>query len=62
MKQLMFLAALFLVVSCGSDSEEANPKDEVTEKTEKELDKVQEDNVELEEIDGELDSILNEIQ
>lgn len=62
MKQLMLIAALFTVVSCGSDKEDPDPKDAVTDKTEKKLEKVQEDNVELEQLDGELDSMLNEIK
>lgn len=63
MKQALFAAVLFMMFSCGSDPEEkAGPKDDITEETETELNKVQEDNIEMEEIDGELDSLINELE
>ena len=50
---------LGVLASCGKSDEEVDKQEEVSEKTMKELTKVQELNVELEQIDGELDSLIN---
>ena len=62
MKQILFIAALFTVVSCGSDSEDIDPDAPLTNQTEEELEEVQDDNIKLETMDGELDSLLNEME
>ena len=51
----------FAVVSCGSGEETADPTGPVLEQTEEKLEEIQEDNVDIEKLDGQLGSLINEI-
>lgn len=62
MKYLVVLLSSLALVSCGSDSEKTDSEDGIPNKTEEKLEKVQQDNITLEQMDGELDSLLNEIE
>ena len=61
MKIVLALAILFGIAACGS-GEENNEKGNISSETMKELEEVQEDNVQLEEFDGQLDSLINEFK
>lgn len=54
---LIFIVGLFSACSSSSEAEE-NANDSVKAETSEKLTKVQELNIELEEIDGELDSLI----
>lgn len=59
MKKLMIIFAAGILVACGSSNEnEDETKVEVTPETTEKVKKAQDANVELEEIDGELDSLI----
>jgi outer membrane biogenesis lipoprotein LolB len=59
MKQLLLIFAIALLTACGSSTEkEVDENLEVTTETSKNLEEAQDLNIELEEIDGELDSLL----
>lgn len=62
MKYLLITALAFGFASCGTDIEDVDPEAPVTEETKEELQTVQEDNIDLEELDGQLDSLINEIE
>lgn len=62
MKYLAMTLIVFAMVSCGSNDDEVDPTAPVSEKTEEKLEKVQEDNIDIEKLDGQLDSLLNEIE
>lgn len=66
MKKIMFLFVTSVLFSCGSpekdnelSSDPDAPKEEATAESKEKLKKVQDLNVEIEEIDGELDSLIN---
>lgn len=62
MKHLLLIFAVVFLTACGSSTEkEVDENMEVTSETSKKIEEVQEVNVELEEIDGELDSLLTKI-
>lgn len=61
MKHVLIIAALFTITSCG-DSEEVGENTPVSEETTEELNQIQDENIEIEQLDGELDSLLNEIE
>jgi outer membrane biogenesis lipoprotein LolB len=59
MKQLLLIFAIAFLTACGSSTEkEVDENLEVTTETSKNLEEAQDLNIELEEIDGELDSLL----
>jgi uncharacterized protein YcfL len=59
MKKIMMLFSVALVTACGSPApEDIDPTIEVTSETSEKIKQAQDENVELEEIDGELDSII----
>lgn len=69
MKKMIFLFMTCILFSCGSQDEGADvsdskdaPKEEIKPESSEKLKKVQDMNVELEEVDGELDSIINSIK
>lgn len=62
MKQILMLLLVVSVVSCGTNIEDVDPEAPVTEETKEELKIVQDDNVAIEELDGQLDSLINEIE
>ena len=62
MKQILLIFAVVLFAACGpSTKEEVDENMEVTSETTEKIEEVQEVNVELEAIDGELDSLLTQI-
>lgn len=62
MKQLMLIIAVSMLTACGPSGEKGDDeKMEVTTETSEKIVEVQDVNTELEEIDGELDSLLNQI-
>lgn len=59
MKKLMIIFAAGILGACGSSTEEeVGEKVEVTAETTEKVEKAQDANVELELIDGELDSLI----
>lgn len=62
MKQIFFFVLAINFVSCGTDIEDVDPEAPVTETTKEELETVQEDNITIEQLDGQLDSLINEIE
>lgn len=59
MKQLLLIFAIAFLTACGSSTEkEVDENLEVTTETSKNLKEAQDLNIELEAIDGELDSLL----
>lgn len=63
MKKLMIIFAVGTLVSCGGAEEnEVSADTKVTEETTEKVKEAQDANVELEEIDGELDSLINVIK
>ena len=62
MRHLLLVFALAFLTACGSSTEKEVDKNlEVTSETSKKIEEVQDVNVELEAIDGELDSLLTQI-
>jgi division protein CdvB (Snf7/Vps24/ESCRT-III family) len=62
MKQLLLIFAAALLTACGPSIEKVDDENlEVTSETTKTVEEAQDLNTELEEIDGELDSLLNKI-
>jgi|GEM_PF-1676270 DNA-binding transcriptional regulator GbsR (MarR family) len=62
MKQLLLIFAVVFLTACGpSNKEEVDENMEVTSETSKNIEEAQDLNTELEEIDGELDSLLTKI-
>lgn len=60
MKKIRLLLVISVLISCQSCSENEDEKTtDITSETTKELEEVQETNVELETMDGELDSLIN---
>ena len=62
MKLLIVLLSIFVLVSCGSEEGEKEEKSSIDSDTMEKLETVQEDNISLEQMDGQLDSLINEIQ
>lgn len=62
MKYILSLVLTASLASCGTDIEDVDPEAPVTEETKEELENVQNDNVDIEELDGQLDSLINEIE
>lgn len=63
MKKLMLIFAVGVLTACGSsDEKEVDATTKVKPETIEKVKKAQDVNVELEEIDGELDSLLNLIE
>lgn len=60
MKKIIVLFMLGLLIACG-ESDELDKQEAVNDETMEKLTKVQELNVELEQIDGELDSLINSV-
>lgn len=59
MKKLMIIFVVGIMVACGSSTEnEEGTKKEVTPETSEKVKEAQDANVELELIDGELDSLI----
>ena len=59
MKKLTLIFAVLLIIACGKSNENVDDENiEITTETAKDIEKVQDLNLELEEIDGELDSLL----
>lgn len=58
MKKGMLIIAVGMLTACGSTDSDAEAKMDVTPETIEKIDQAQDVNVELEEIDGELDSLL----
>lgn len=54
----MLIFVIGITTACGSSAEE-DPNKEVTAETAEKVQQVQDENIELEEIDGELDSLIN---
>lgn len=68
MKKMIFLFTTCVLFSCGSQDEDAGaidskdaPKEEIKPESSEKLKKVQDINVEIEEVDGELDSLINSL-
>lgn len=62
MRHLLLVFALAFLTACGSSTEkEVDENLEVTSETSEKIEEVQDVNVELEAIDGELDSLLTQI-
>lgn len=62
MKQLLLIFAVVLLTACGQSTEKVDDENiEVTSETAKNIEAAQDLNTELEEIDGELDSLLTKI-
>ena len=62
MKQLLLVFAVVLLTACGQSKDKVDDETlEVTSETAKNVEEAQDLNTELEEIDGELDSLLNKI-
>lgn len=62
MKNLLILFSVALATACGSPApEDIDPTLEVTTETSDKIKQAQDENVELEEIDGELDSIIKKL-
>lgn len=60
MNKLVLIFVVGMLSACGSSSDgEEQAKESVQAETSEKLKKVQDLNVELEEIDGELDSLIN---
>lgn len=63
MKQLLVFFAIAFLTACGSSTEkEVDEKQEVTTETSKNIEEAQDVNIELEAIDGELDSLLTKTE
>lgn len=63
MKHLLIIGALLTFTSCGGDAaEEVDETTPVKDEAQTELKQIQDENVEIEQLDGELDSLLNEIE
>lgn len=62
MKKIMLIFAIGTLVACGSSNEDVALTDETTPETTEKIQEAQDANVELEEIDGELDSLMNAIK
>lgn len=62
MKYILSLVLIASLVSCGTAIEDVDPDAPVTEETKEELKKIQEDNIAIEELDGQLDSLISEME
>jgi|TARA_R110000737_G_scaffold104095_1_gene137231 hypothetical protein len=63
MKKLMILFAVAIATSCSpTDPSEIDPTLEVNASTSEKIKEAQDENIELEEIDGELDSIMQTLK
>lgn len=63
MKHILIIGALLAFTSCGGDAvEEVDETSPVTEESKTELEQIQDENVEIEQLDGELDSLINEME
>jgi hypothetical protein len=62
MKKIMLIVAIGTLIACGSPEKEIALTDETTAETTEKIGEAQGANVELEEIDGELDSLMNAIK
>lgn len=63
MKKLALIFAVVMLTACGKSNENVDDENmEVTTETSNDIEEVQDLNVELEEIDGELDSLLTKIE
>lgn len=62
MKYILSLVLIASLVSCGTNIEDVDPDAPVTEETKEELKKIQEDNIAIEELDGQLDSLISEME
>ncbi|WP_320814756.1 hypothetical protein [Flavobacterium sp.] len=59
MKQILLIFAVALLTACGPSTDKVDDENlEVTSETSKSVEEAQDLNTELEEIDGELDSLL----
>lgn len=59
MKKLIIIVVLGMTAACGSSADNVSEDDKVTPETAEKIKEAQDVNTELEEIDGELDSLLN---
>lgn len=59
MKKLILIFVLGMTAACGSSNNEVTEDQEVSPETTEKIKEAQDVNTELEEIDGELDSLLN---
>lgn len=63
MKKLMVLFAFAIATSCSAtDPSDIDPTLEVKPETSEKINEAQDENIELEEIDGELDSIMQTLK
>lgn len=62
MKQIFILSIVSFFVSCGPDKKQESATATEKAKVEKELTTVQDENVEIEQLDGELDSLITQIE
>ncbi|MES2800652.1 MAG: hypothetical protein V4638_11590 [Bacteroidota bacterium] len=63
MKKSIFILSVLFLTSCGStDANEEGTQEKVKTETSEKLKEAQDVNTELEEIDGELDSLLNSLK
>ncbi len=63
MKKLALIFAVMLMTACGKSNDNAVDENmEVTTETSEKIEEVQDLNTELEEIDGELDSLLTKTE
>ena len=63
MQKLMIFLIVGLMAACSSSTGENDESEkEVTPETTEKIKKVQDENIELEEIDGELDSLLTTLE
>jgi peptidoglycan hydrolase CwlO-like protein len=60
-KQFVLFVLLVLLASCGSDNS-AKSTEPITDEVKKEAKAVEDANVELEKIDGEIDSLMNTVE
>ena len=62
MKLLVVLALFVAMASCGSDNNDKSENSNIKPETMEKLETTQDDNVSLERLDGQLDSLINEIE
>ena len=58
----MIILAVAIITACTSATDDNKAKTDVTQETFEKIEQAQDVNIELEEIDGELDSLLNTIK